>query len=76
MKTINVTERAADIVEALRTDEMFAETKAGIADLFAFALSDVSNLEFCKIDRKALETLCDLNELINELAHTAPEADL
>ena len=75
MRKIDVTERAADMVEALRTEEIFAETKAGIADLFAFALSDASNWEFGKTERKALETLCDLNELINELAHSAPGED-
>lgn len=76
MKTIKVTQRGAEIIETLRTEEIFAEIKAGIADLYAFALSDVSNLEFGKTDRKALEALCDLNGLINELAHTVPEADL
>lgn len=71
---INVTLRASDIVEGLQDERILADVKAGIADLFAFALSDISQCNLRPYELRAIETLCDLNELINELAKAEPEA--
>lgn len=40
MKAINISNRAFDIIEGIRDENGFNSLKSGIADLFAYSLSD------------------------------------
>ena len=68
MKAINVSNRAFDIIEGIRDEKIYNNIKSGIADLFAYALSDVSQWNLRSYELRGFEALADLTELINELA--------
>ena len=68
MKTVNVSNRAFDIIEGIRDENIYNNFKSGIADLFAYALSDVTQWNLRPYELRGFETLADLTELINELA--------
>ena len=67
MKTVNVSNRAYDIIEGIRDENIYNNIKSGIADLFAYALSDVTQWNLRPYELRGFETLADLTELINEL---------
>ena len=68
MKTVNVSNRAFDIIEGIRDENIYNNFKSGINDLFAYAFSDVTQWNLRPYELRGFETLADLTELINELA--------
>lgn len=66
MQTIEVSDRAAAFIERCRDFHQLNQIKAGIADLFAFALADITAIKQEPYDTIGLETLAMLVDVVNE----------
>ena len=70
MKTnkIELSRRAIDMHDEIRDENIYNGLKCGIADLFGYALSDITQYKLSSNELHAFETLSFLNELIFELS--------